>query len=520
MTLDEKYVYGHCYRPVTLSRMFDITKQDYVQRDVPCGKCYHCRMTKVNEWTTRMRLQSATYKNTYFITLTISPDAPPEVLDAHRSVKTTINANHRYCNTPICLDKATPQKFLKRLRRYYDLPSLTYFLVGEYGHKYGRPHYHAILWCDEDITLDMLRNAWQLGGVSIGDIDYHQIMQGYGKITDSTMNPKHAFSYVCKYLQKQDFDWYKLPTINLHYWFDYAAVNHATFIVTQNKITEKYELQFCNYHCPTDSDTWKDLLPDVELPTDTTRVLSDDYIKMYKPFMLCSKSRSIGGRYFESQKERFSRGNFELFGVLDKGLVFPSYFLRKAKQVVCPYFPLTETQKQGIQVACSSCHLPNVETFCNSAHNTPPYLSDINMDCPKDFRTALGCVYVQTDNGTYRQADLTIYDKETRTYLVYNGSVFDRYQYDRHTRKYNIVECIQLETILSKLDKAFKDLLQFVAPFDFARECSARELDVLVKSDFNGSYEKFEDYRKSIEKQIMAQRADRQLIYKQTKNKF
>ncbi len=520
MNLDEKYVYGHCYRPIRLSRMFDITKQDFVERDVPCGQCQHCRMTRVNEWVTRMRLQSATYRNTYFITLTISPDAPQEVLDTHRSVKTTINSNKRYVNTPIVLDKATPQKFLKRLRRYYNLPTLTYFLVGEYGHKYGRPHYHAILWCDEEITLDMLRNAWQLGGKSIGDIDYHHIMQDYGKVTDSTMNPRHAFTYVCKYLQKQDFDWYKLPTIKLHMWFDYAVSNHATYIVTKNNKTETYEIQFCNYSVATDSNTWKDLVPNLELPADAVRVLSDDYIRAYKPFMLCSRTHSIGGRYFESQKDRFSRGNFELFGVLDKGLVFPSYFLRKTKQVVCPYFPLTETQKQGIQVACSSCHLPNVATFCSQSHNTPPFLSDLYVDCPKDFRSALGCVYVQTDNGVYRQADLTIYDKQTRTYLVYNGSVFDRYQYDPHTKKYNIVECIQLETILAKMDKAFKDLLRFVAPFDYSRECSARELDVLVKSDFGGSYEKFEDYRLAIQKQIMAQCADRQIIYNQTKNKF
>lgn len=520
MTLDEKYVYGHCYRPVTLSRMFDITKQDYVQRDVPCGKCYHCRMTKVNEWITRMRLQSATYKNTYFITLTISPDAPQDVLTAHNSVKSTINSNHKYVNTPITLDKATAQKFLKRLRRYNDLPSLTYFLVGEYGHKYGRPHYHAILWCDEDITLDMLRDAWQLGGVSIGDIDYHQIMQDYGQVTDSTMNPKHAFNYVCKYLQKMDFDWYKLPTINLHYWYDYHKYGHRLFTCVYDKKNDKKTHLFANYSAPTDGNTWKDLMPTLELPSDFVRCLSDDYIKKYKPFMLCSRSHAIGSRYFEKNAERFSKGDFRLFGVLDKGLIFPSYFVRKTKEIVCPYFPLVDTEKQGIHVGCSACHLPDVASLCFSSHGADPFLPYFDCDCPKDFCTALGCVYVPTEQGTYRQCDLTIYDKSMRSYLVYNGTYFDRYQYSKHARKYEYYESIPLCDILAKMDKAFKDLLKFVAPFDYARECSARELDVLVKSDFEGSYEKFEDYRKAIEKQIMSQRADRQLIYKQTKQKF
>ena len=68
MKLDERYIYAHCFRPQRL-HIFDVTQQQKVLRDVPCGCCYHCRISKINEWTTRMRLQSATYKNTYFVLL-------------------------------------------------------------------------------------------------------------------------------------------------------------------------------------------------------------------------------------------------------------------------------------------------------------------------------------------------------------------------------------------------------------------------------------------------------------------
>lgn len=518
MKLTEKYVYGHCYRPVRLNRFFDITKQDYVQRDVPCGTCYHCRMTKVNEWTTRMRLQSATYKYTYFVTLTISPDAPAEVLQAHNSVRTTINANKRMSMTPTCLDKPTVQKFLKRLRRYNDLPSLTYFLVGEYGHKYGRPHYHAIFWSDEEISLDMLKNAWHLGGKSIGDIDYHCIMID-GRITDTTQNAKNAFGYVCKYLQKQDFDWYQLPTIKLHYWYDYWQ-NAGQNIFIKNQKTDELEILSCNWSAPNDGETWSDLVPDLEVPAGFVRVLSPDYIKLHRPFMLCSRTNAIGGRYFAAHASRFAQGDFRLFGILDKNLVFPSYFLRRAKAVVCPYFPLTKNKDYKVSVATSSCHLPTMETLCHNAQGSAPFLPYFDCDSEKSFRQRLLQVLVNTTDGNYFQADLTIYDKDTHTYLVYNGNYFDRFQYSRKVKDYVVTESVPLCEILEKLDKSFKDLLHFVSPFDLSREINQRELECCVKSDFNGSYKDFEEYRLAIERQIMAQRADRQIIYKHTKNKF
>lgn len=161
-----------------------------------------------------------------------------------------------------------------------------------------------------------------------------------------------------------------------------------------------------------------------------------------------------------------------------------------------------------------------METLCHNAQGSPPFLSYFDCNREKSFRQRLLQVLVNTTDGNYYQADLTIYDKDTHTYLVYNGNYFDRFQYSRKAKDYVVTESVPLCEILEKLDKSFKDLLHFVSPFDLSREINQRELECCVKSDFNGSYKDFEEYRLAIERQIMAQRADRQIIYKHTKNKF
>jgi hypothetical protein len=73
---------------------------------------------------------------TYFVTLTYSPaDIPPMG----------------------SLQKRDCQLFLKRLRKNTKL-KLRYFLVGEYGEKNQRPHYHCLIFSDREIPIKMARD--------------------------------------------------------------------------------------------------------------------------------------------------------------------------------------------------------------------------------------------------------------------------------------------------------------------------------------------------------------------------
>lgn len=64
------------------------------------------------------------------------------------------------------LSKSDVQKWIKRIRKK-EARKVKYYLVGEYGPKTDRPHYHAILFnCNGDIAVD----CWRKGNIVVGDV--------------------------------------------------------------------------------------------------------------------------------------------------------------------------------------------------------------------------------------------------------------------------------------------------------------------------------------------------------------
>lgn len=133
---------------------------------VPCGSCAHCRRQRAIEWKTRLIHESAYHDDAVFVTLTYDPEAIPEDFD---------------------LDKAVAQRWLKRVRKALGERRIRYYLVGEYGEKRGRPHYHAIVFgmkaCGECWSCgphygpdtpkgdcEVLRDSWSNGFVDVGNV--------------------------------------------------------------------------------------------------------------------------------------------------------------------------------------------------------------------------------------------------------------------------------------------------------------------------------------------------------------
>lgn len=117
---------------------------------VPCGKCLACLTRKRNEWTFRLEIEHRYSAGALFVTLTYDQK-----------------------HNPYGLQKRDCQLFLKRLRKKVGR-GVRYYLVGEYGSKFGRPHYHVLLfgctdkqaikssWCD--------RNGDPIGLVHFGNV--------------------------------------------------------------------------------------------------------------------------------------------------------------------------------------------------------------------------------------------------------------------------------------------------------------------------------------------------------------
>lgn len=113
---------------------------------IPCGHCDQCRLQRSNEWVTRIICEYETNgKKGCKIDLTYNPEHVPE---------------------GYVLKKSDYQSFIRRLRMHLkrhdpEYKGFTYYIGGEYGEKYGRPHYHIIIigWEPTDLEEIGLSNT-------------------------------------------------------------------------------------------------------------------------------------------------------------------------------------------------------------------------------------------------------------------------------------------------------------------------------------------------------------------------
>lgn len=118
-----------CFSPVVIDRsLFD------------CGRCLGCLNKRRRDWTLRIEHEAAYWKDVTFLTLTYKDSCLPE------------NAS---------LSKRDVQLFIKRLR-YYSRTKIKYYATGEYGKRFGRPHYHLILFGISPKS-ELFHKAWTLG---------------------------------------------------------------------------------------------------------------------------------------------------------------------------------------------------------------------------------------------------------------------------------------------------------------------------------------------------------------------
>ena len=91
---------------------------------VPCGQCVGCRLEKSRQWAMRCVHEASLYDENCFITLTYDDEFLP------------VGGS---------LDKGAFPRFMKRLRKKFEPRRIRFYHAGEYGDRFGRPHYHALL---------------------------------------------------------------------------------------------------------------------------------------------------------------------------------------------------------------------------------------------------------------------------------------------------------------------------------------------------------------------------------------
>lgn len=166
-----------CYRPLTAYKLLKRNENGkhiitFNRRDgviletltLPCRQCIGCRLERSRQWAIRCAHEAQLHEHNCFITLTYNDENLPENMS---------------------LDVREFQLFMKRLRKKFG-SNIRFFHCGEYGEKFGRPHYHACLFNFdfEDKKLwkmqngnryyvsDSLNKIWGKGYCIIGDVTF------------------------------------------------------------------------------------------------------------------------------------------------------------------------------------------------------------------------------------------------------------------------------------------------------------------------------------------------------------
>lgn len=158
------------------------------RRDVPCGQCIGCRMRRSGDWAVRVVHEASLYEKNSFVTLTYNDQNLPKDGSLH------------YRDF---------QLFLKRLRKHFGT-TIRFYMCGEYGENFGRPHYHVILFnCDfpdkkiwrrtksgcTQYRSAILEKLWPLGNCEIGSVTFQSAAYVARYIHKKVTGDQAAFHY-------------------------------------------------------------------------------------------------------------------------------------------------------------------------------------------------------------------------------------------------------------------------------------------------------------------------------------
>lgn len=161
-----------CTHPVQayqlVSGAISFVERGDVQRSLQlrCGQCIHCRLDRSRMWATRCMHEASLYPVNSFVTLTYDKAHLPP------------GGSLRYPDF---------QAFMKRARARFSRTRVRFYMCGEYGEQFARPHYHACLFNldfpdklplprspsgSEVYRSGVLEDLWPHGFSSIGRVTF------------------------------------------------------------------------------------------------------------------------------------------------------------------------------------------------------------------------------------------------------------------------------------------------------------------------------------------------------------
>lgn len=160
---------------------------------VPCGQCLPCCLNQARFWTFRLIVEARLSPATWWTTITYSPEFQPvEYIDK--------NTGQVFEHLQGCLRPDHIELFIKRVRKKLPPRSFRYFLVGEYGDKNARPHYHICVFGYGEEINSLLQSCWTdpISGRPLGFVDTKQCRPL------DTSTARYTCGYTLKKLNKKN----------------------------------------------------------------------------------------------------------------------------------------------------------------------------------------------------------------------------------------------------------------------------------------------------------------------------
>jgi hypothetical protein len=180
-----------CYKPLTAYQCADrsiiwreIPGADVVRTlSLPCGQCVGCRLERSRQWAVRCMHEAQMHTSNCFITLTFAN------FSWYDAKKVKFDIPYRYHRQHSAMDLIYDeyQLFMKRFRKRFPDFKIRFYMAGEYGESFDRPHYHACIFGfdfpDKKFlsrtstgsilyTSKILEELWPYGYSSIGDVNF------------------------------------------------------------------------------------------------------------------------------------------------------------------------------------------------------------------------------------------------------------------------------------------------------------------------------------------------------------
>lgn len=193
-------------RPVSFNVAKCVGNPLYVPITLPCGVCAGCKFERSRQWAIRCMHEASLHTCNCVVTLTYDNDhLPPDGSLIKRDV----------------------QLWLKRLRKRYPDYPIQYYYCGEYGARFGRPHYHICLFGFDFVDRVLYKRT------GAGSLIYRSAIleslwtAGYSTVGDLTYE---SAAYVARYILKKQFGAKSIDHYNL--------IDYTTGEVIESKLPE------------------------------------------------------------------------------------------------------------------------------------------------------------------------------------------------------------------------------------------------------------------------------------------